>query len=70
MTPLHFKPDGTLQTPWGLGSWGRLSGADNALFADFVGNRHNLRFDLADMSRFTSARCGDAEPVIGKLVQN
>ena len=27
----------------------------------------NLRFDLADMGQFTSARCGDGEPVIGKL---
>jgi len=69
MSPLRFQAGGTLQTPWGAGSWGKLSGADNALFADFVGNRHNLRFDLADMSRFTSARCGDAEPVIGKLVR-
>ena len=67
MKPLHFKPGGELQTPWGSGSWGRLSGAENALFADFVGNHHNIRFDLADMSRFTSARCGDAEPVIGRL---
>ena len=69
MSPLQFKPDGTLETPWGKGSWGQLSGTESALFADFVGNRHNLRFDLNSMSRFASARCSDAEPVVGKLLR-
>ena len=66
MSPLQFRPSGKLDTPWGEGSWGVLGEA--TLFADFVGNRHNLRFDLPSMARFTSARCGDAEPVIGKLL--
>lgn len=53
--------------PWGPGRWGPLPGTDNALFADFVGSKHNIRFDLADPSQFTSARCGDGEPVLGRL---
>ena len=63
--PFTFKAQGELQTPWGPGRWGPLG--DDMLFADFVGSRHNLQFDLRDMSRFTSSRCGDGEPVVGKL---
>ena len=66
MAPLHFKPGGVLQTPWGQGRWGPLD-EENLLFADFVGNKHNLQFELPEMGRFVSRRCGDAEPVIGKL---
>ena len=65
MAEPFFKAQGELQTPWGKGRWGPLG--DDALFADFVGSRHNLQFDLRDMGRFTSSRCGDGEPVVGKL---
>ena len=58
-----------LDTPWGAGRWGPLGDGDELLFADFVGSRHNLRFDPEHMGRFTSSRCGDGEPVVGKLVQ-
>jgi len=67
MTPFRFQPAGELSTPWGPGRWGPLPGTDNALYADFVGSKHNIRFDLADPSQFTSARCGDGEPVLGRL---
>ena len=65
---LSFKAGGVLQTPWGAGRWGPLGDGDDRLFADFVGSRHNLRFEPQDMGRFTSSRCGDGEPVVGKLV--
>ena len=53
-----------LSTPWGAGRWGPLGGDGDMLFADFVGSRHNLQFDLRGApGRFTSSRCGDGEPV-------
>ena len=66
--PFRFKAGGVLDTPWGAGRWGALGDGDDLLFADFVGSRHNLRFDPQQMGRFTSSRCGDGEPVVGKLV--
>ena len=52
----------------GAGRWGPLGGDGDQLFADFVGSRHNLQFDLRGApGRFTSSRCGDGEPVVGKL---
>ena len=63
--PLTFAPGGELRTPWGAGRWGPTE-ADDILYADFVGMKHQLTFD-AGFAKFTSARCGDGEPVLGKL---
>ena len=60
-----FAPGGELRTPWGAGRWGPTE-ADDILYADFVGMKHQLTFD-AGFAKFTSARCGDGEPVLGKL---
>jgi hypothetical protein len=65
--PLKFKDGGRLETPWGAGSWGVLD--ETHLFADFVGSRHNLEFEPSRMSKFTSARCGDGDPVVGVLAE-
>ena len=66
--PFVFQAGGVLSTPWGAGRWGPLGTDGDQLFADFVGSRHNLHFDLrAAPGRFTSSRCGDGEPVVGKL---
>ena len=66
---LVFGANGELSTPWGKGRWGPLGDGGNALFADFVGSMHNLQFNPQELERFTSSRCGDGEPVIGKLAQ-
>ncbi|KAL1519284.1 hypothetical protein AB1Y20_022813 [Prymnesium parvum] len=60
--PMLFEQGGRLSTPWGSGTWGVLRG--NYLFADFVGSRHNLKFDSARKGQFVSSRCGDGDPVL------
>ena len=60
---MTFKAGGELSTPWGGGRWGVLRG--ERLFADFVGSRHNLKFERE--GQFLSSRCGDGDPVVGRL---
>ena len=50
---LEFAPGGELRTPWGAGRWGPTE-ADDILYADFVGMKHQLTFD-AGFAKFTSA---------------
>lgn len=63
--PMKFKAGGELSTPWGAGRWGVLEG--DFLFADFVGSRHNIKFHASREGQFVSSRCGDGDPVVGKL---
>ena len=43
VTDLVFHADGSLDTPWGKGTWGGLPGTDEHVFADFVGSIQLLR---------------------------
>lgn len=56
---MHFKGDGTLETPWGAGRWGGL-GAEHprGIFADFVGSKHNVEFLPSGLG--VSTRCRSA----------
>ena len=63
--PMRFGAGGKLETPWGAGRWGPLD--TDTLFVDFAGSQHNVEFSRPVLSRFTSSRCGDGDPVLGKL---
>ena len=62
VTSLVFHPDGTLETPWGKGSWGGLPDAPQHVFADFVGSKHSLRVPAQGLA--VSMRCGDSNIVL------
>ena len=64
------KPDGTLKTPWGDGTWGVIpleaaEGKDR-LFVDFAGTKHMIeeaRVETGGEVTMTSVRCNDGEKV-------
>ena len=62
VTDLVFHADGSLDTPWGKGTWGGLPGTDEHVFADFVGSKHNLR--VLPRGLGVSTRCGDSNIVL------
>ena len=65
-------------TPWGGGKWALVTASDgnvipNALWADFAGTHHLLKFETpegsdAENSMFVSERCGDGSLVVGRLL--
>ena len=63
---LHFKQDGVLETPWGMGKWGALPDqGSRVMFADFGGSTHELDFNA--FPAFTSTRCSDGAVVRGHV---
>ena len=64
------RPDGTLKTPWGDGTWGVIpleaaEGKDR-LFVDFAGTKHMIeeaRVEKGGEVTMTSVRCNDGEKV-------
>jgi hypothetical protein len=75
--PFKFENLGELVTPWGKGSWSLVKEAggyvSNALWADFVGAHHLLRFETPEGSDeentvFVSERCSDGNLVIGRRI--
>ena len=62
---LSFREGGALDTPWGVGSWGRVpSMAGDVLFADFIGQQHVMRLDEKEgWPKLISTRCADFENV-------
>uniref|UniRef100_A0A7S2NNV6 Nucleotide-diphospho-sugar transferase domain-containing protein n=1 Tax=Haptolina brevifila TaxID=156173 RepID=A0A7S2NNV6_9EUKA len=65
MGDLIFSQDGTLKTPWGTGSWGLHS--PSALWADFVGAKHNVRMLPSGLG--ISTRCGDNNVVLVRSIK-
>ena len=62
-----FEADGKLTTPWGGGTWGVLRDVPDAVFADFVGAKHNL---LLSHSVAVSTRCSDNNVVLLRSVKD
>jgi len=62
-----FEANGKLTTPWGQGSWGVHSDGSEAVFADFVGAKHNL---VLSHSVAVSTRCSDSNVVLLRSVKN
>jgi hypothetical protein len=65
-----FKEGGVLDTPWGKGTWG-LHPADTsgqAVYADFVGAKHNLVFSL-ETEMGVSTRCDDNNVVLVRSIK-
>ena len=60
---MNFADGGVLETPWGKGEWGLHpddpSGA--SVYADFVGAKHNVRFELST-GMGVSTRCAAKAP--------
>jgi outer membrane biosynthesis protein TonB/rRNA-processing protein FCF1 len=75
---MKFLEAGKLATPWGEGKWALVTASDgnvipNALWADFAGTHHLLKFETpegsdAENSMFVSERCGDGSLVVGRLL--
>ena len=64
------KPDGTLKTPWGDGTWGvippQAAEGKDRLFVDFAGTKHMIeeaRVEKGGEVTMTSVRCNDGEKV-------
>jgi hypothetical protein len=75
--PFVFKTGGELKTPWGAGKWSLVrdgaSTSPNAIWADFVGAHHLLKFETPEGSAdantmFVAERCADGNLVIGRRV--
>jgi len=65
-----FREGGVLETPWGKGAWA-LHADDrggHSVSADFVGAKHNVRFDL-ESGMGVSTRCGDNNVVLVRSVK-
>ena len=59
-----------LETPWGKGEWGlHPSDAEGtAVYADFVGAKHNVRFELSS-GMGVSTRCNDNNVVLVRSIK-
>ena len=69
---MTFGSGGSLRTPWGGGSWGRLREEPETLFVDFMGQQHTLSEDANRGDAWptlTSNRCGDSEKVAVVVVE-
>ena len=73
--PMKFLGGGELETPWGKGAWSLVKSGDatlddRAVWADFVGAHHLLKFETpqggAKNSMFISERCGDGTLIVGR----
>jgi len=62
-----FKADGVLSSPWGVGKWGAHPGDSAAIFADFVGTRHNVRIMPSGLG--ISTRCTDNNVVLLRSIK-
>ena len=66
---MTFKPGGVLETPWGQGRWGLHAGQEeSAIYADFVGSKHNVRMLPSGMG--VSTRCGDNNVVLVRSIKS
>jgi hypothetical protein len=75
---IKFHEAGKLATPWGEGKWALVTASDgkviqDALWVDFAGSHHLLKFETAEgsdeeNSMFVSERCGDGSLVVGRLL--
>ena len=65
-----FREAGVLETPWGKGEWALHAGdaSGHSVAADFVGAKHNVRFDL-ESGMGVSTRCGDSNVVLVRSVK-
>jgi len=63
---MTFLSDGTLRTPWGDGKWGLHS--PSAIYADFVGAKHNVRMLPSGMG--VSTRCSDNNVVLVRSIKS
>ena len=67
---MNFAEGGVLETPWGKGEWGLhpddSSGA--SVYADFVGAKHNVRFELST-GMGVSTRCSDNNVVLVRSIK-
>ena len=59
--------DGSLQTPWGVGQWGAHPDAEDHVFADFVGAKHNVK--LLPSGLGVSTRCADKNTVLLRSIK-
>jgi len=65
---MFFKPNGELITPWARGTWGAHAGDPaRAVYADFVGARHNVKFMPSGLG--VSTRCGDGNVVLVRSIK-
>ena len=62
-----FNADGSLQTPWGVGQWGAHPDAEDHVFADFVGAKHNVK--LLPSGLGVSTRCADKNTVLLRSIK-
>ena len=67
---MTFTSGGVLETPWGKGQWAIHSGdsTGNSVSADFVGAKHNVRFDLST-GMGVSTRCADSNVVLVRSIK-
>lgn len=75
---MKFLADGKLTTPWGHGQWALVKTdkgdfMPNALWADFVGAHHFLKFETPEGSdrkntMFVSERCKDGSMIVGRAL--
>ena len=68
--PQRVEDGGVLDTPWGKGQWAIHAGDSSGLSvaADFVGAKHNVRFDLAT-GMGVSTRCSDSNVVLVRSIK-
>ena len=67
---MSFEASGVLSTPWGKGAW-EVHAADPqklSVAADFVGAKHNVRFDLTT-GMGVSTRCADSNVVLVRSIK-
>lgn len=80
VTEMKFLDNGELETPWGKGKWSFVKSGEakldaTALWADFAGAHHLLKFETpegneAKNSMFVSERCSDGTLVVGREVRS
>ena len=63
VAPLAFLAGGKLHTPWMTGQWGVHPTTPDAIFANFVGEEHTVRF--GDCWSFESVRARDGDRTMG-----
>ena len=69
--PVHFREDGHLDTPWGVGSWGEVPSVwrNDSLHA-IVDNETYLIMFLSEKWAFVAVRCSDEQVSYGRLLAN
>ena len=67
---MKFTEGGVLETPWGKGEWGLHPDDPSGMtvYADFVGAKHNVRFDLST-GMGVSTRCADSNVVLVRSIK-